>query len=233
MFTGIIEHVGRVKELRRAGEGGLLVLELGAMTKEVKPGESISVEGVCLTVTGLKGEQASFDVSQETLKRSTLGELRVGQGVNLERSLKVGERMGGHFVQGHVDGTGTIQKKEEHPGQCTMWFTVSKELAENMIEKGSVAVDGISLTVVGVKADGFSVALIPFTLTNTTLGLKRGGDRVNIETDILGKWVKRLLMESSLPKADVAGLNPLTQSMDSKSTQGGITMEFLKEKGFE
>jgi riboflavin synthase len=233
MFTGIIEHIGKVKEPRRAGEGGLLALELGPMAREVKSGESISVEGVCLTVTELRGEQASFDVSQETLQRSTLGELRPGQKVNLERSLKVGDRMGGHFVQGHVDGTGIIQKKEEHPGQCTMWVTVSEELASNMIEKGSVAVDGISLTVVEVKSDSFSVALIPFTLTNTTLGIKKVGDRVNIEIDLLGKWVKRLLMEYSPPQADVAGLNPLTQSMDSKSTQGGITMESLREKGFE
>ncbi|HHT9132522.1 MAG TPA: riboflavin synthase [Candidatus Tripitaka californicus] len=232
MFTGIIEHMGRVKELRRAGEGSLLVLELGAMTKEVKPGESISVEGVCLTVTGLKGEQASFDVSQETLKRSTLGELRVGQGVNLERSLKVGERMGGHFVQGHVDGTGTIQKKEEHPGQCTMWFTVSKELAENMIEKGSVAVDGISLTVVEVKDTSFSVALIPFTLTNTTLGLKKVGDRANIEADILGKWVKRLYGTMLAPNQGGSGLAEKGGPAPGKE-QGGITMEFLKDKGFE
>lgn len=232
MFTGIIEHMGRVKELRRAGEGSLLVLELGAMTKEVKPGESISVEGVCLTVTGLKGEQASFDVSQETLRRSTLGELRVGQGVNLERSLKVGERMGGHFVQGHVDGTGLVQEKEERPGQCTMWFTVPKELAENMIEKGSVAVDGISLTVVEVKDTSFSVALIPFTLTNTTLGLKRVGDRVNIEADILGKWVKRLYGTMLAPNQSGSGL--AEKDVPAPGTeQGGITMEFLKDKGFE
>ncbi|HHT9155636.1 MAG TPA: riboflavin synthase [Candidatus Tripitaka sp. YC43] len=232
MFTGIIEHVGRVKELRRAGEGSLLVLELGAMAKEVKPGESISVEGVCLTVTGLKGEQASFDVSQETLKRSTLGELRVGQGVNLERSLKVGERMGGHFVQGHVDGTGLIQEKEERPGQCTMWFTVPKGLAGNMIEKGSVAVDGISLTVVEVKDTSFSVALIPFTLTNTTLGLKNVGDRVNIEADILGKWVKRLYGTMLAPNQSGSGL--AEKGVPAPGTeQGGITMEFLKEKGFE
>ena len=225
--------MGRVKELRRAGEGSLLVLELGPMAREVRPGESISVEGVCLTVTGLKGEQASFDVSQETLKRSTLGELRVGQGVNLERSLKVGDRMGGHFVQGHVDGTGTIQKKEEHPGQCTMWFAVPKGLAENMIEKGSVAVDGISLTVVEVKAVGsgpatFSVALIPFTLTNTTLGLKKVGDRVNIEADILGKWVKRLYGTMLAPNQSGSGL-----AEKGGPSQGGLTIESLKAKGFE
>ena len=235
MFSGIIEHMGRVKELRRAGEGSLLVLELGPMAREVRPGESISVEGVCLTVTGLKGEQASFDVSQETLKCSTLGGLRVGQGVNLERSLKVGDRMGGHFVQGHVDGTGTIQKKEEHPGSAsggTMWFTVPKGLAENMIEKGSVAVDGISLTVVEVKDTSFSVALIPFTLTNTTLGLKNVGDRVNIEADILGKWVKRLYGTMLAPNQSGSGL--AEKGVPAPGTkQGEITMEFLKDKGFE
>jgi len=232
MFTGIIEHMGRVKELRRAGEGSLLVLELGPMAREVRPGESISVEGVCLTVTGLKGEQATFDVSQEKLKRSTLGGLRIGQGVNLERSLKVGERMGGHFVQGHVDGTGTLQKKEEHPGQCTMWFTVPKGLAENMIEKGSVAVDGISLTVVEVKDTSFSVALMPFTLTNTTLGLKNVGDRVNIEADILGKWVKRLYGTMLAPNQSGSGLAEKGGPTPG-TKQGEITMEFLKDKGFE
>ena len=216
MFTGIIEHMGRVKELRRAGEGSLLVLELGPMAREVRPGESISVEGVCLTVTGLKGEQATFDVSQEKLKRSTLGGLRIGQGVNLERSLKVGERMGGHFVQGHVDGTGTLQKKEEHPGQCTMWFSVGPELSQNMIEKGSVAVDGISLTVVDLAPGKFSVALIPYTLENTSLGLKKVGDRVNIETDILGKWVRKLL-----------------SAWASEGQGTGLTMESLKSKGFK
>ncbi|HHT9121092.1 MAG TPA: riboflavin synthase [Candidatus Hypogeohydataceae bacterium YC41] len=224
MFTGIIEHLGTVKELRRAEEGSRLVLDLGSMAKEVKPGESISVEGVCLTVTDIKGEQASFDVSQETLKRSMLGELKPGQKVNIERSLRVGDRMGGHFVQGHVDGTGIIQKKEEHPGQVTMWFTVPKELAENMIEKGSVAIDGISLTVVEVKempggATAFSVALIPFTLANTTLGLKKVDDRVNIETDILGKWVKKLYGAMLKEKGGPA--------------QGEITMEYLRSKGFE
>lgn len=230
MFTGIIEHMGKVRELRRSGEGSRLVLELGSMSGDVKPGESISVEGVCLTVTEIKGEQASFDVSQETLKRSTMGELRPGQKVNLERSLRVGDRMGGHFVQGHVDGTGVIQKREEHPGQVTMWVAVPKELAEGMIEKGSVAVDGISLTVIEVKADGsgtatFSVALIPFTLANTTLGLKNVGDRVNIEIDIIGKWVKRLL-----------GINPPFPPLakgGERGFKGGVTMEFLKEKGFE
>ncbi len=231
MFTGIIECMGTVKGLERTATGTRLAVTLGPMAKEVKSGESISVEGACLTATELKGEQASFDVSEETLRRTTLGELKVGQKVNLERSLRVGDRMGGHFVQGHIDGTAVIQKMEERPGQITAWFSVPEPLARDMIEKGSVAVDGISLTVVDVKSNAgggpatFSVALIPFTLNNTTLGLKKVGDRVNIETDVLGKWVKRLLgINPSLP--------PSAQGNEG-TLKGNITMEYLKSKGFE
>ncbi|MFQ5862229.1 MAG: riboflavin synthase [Candidatus Brocadiales bacterium] len=215
MFTGIIEHMGTVKELARVGQGGRLQIELPQLAKELKNGDSLSVEGVCLTVVDIKGGIANFDVSHETLKRSTLGELRPGDKVNLERALAVGDRLGGHFVQGHVDGTGTIDKIESRPGECTMWFSVGAELSQNMVVKGSVAVDGISLTVVDITPDKkFSVALIPYTLEQTTLGLKKVGDRVNIETDMLGKWVKKLQ-------------SPWTQQGE------GLTIESLKSKGFE
>ena len=218
MFTGIIENIGTVKGLARVGRGGRLQIDVAQLAKELKSGDSLSIEGVCLTVVDIKAGTASFDVSQETLKRSTLGELRPGDKVNLEMALAVGDRLGGHFVQGHVDGTGTIDKIESHPGQCTMWFSVGPELSQNMIEKGSVAVDGISLTVVDLAPGKFSVALIPYTLENTSLGLKKVGDRVNIETDILGKWVRKLL-SAWAPQSEGQGT--------------GLTMESLKSKGFE
>ena len=216
MFTGIIENIGTVKGLARVGRGGRLQIDVALLSKELKSGDSLSIDGVCLTVVDIKAGTASFDVSQETLKRSTLGELRPGDKVNLEMALAVGDRLGGHFVQGHVDGTGTIDKIESHPGQCTMWFSVGPELSQNMIEKGSVAVDGISLTVVDLAPGKFSVALIPYTLENTSLGLKKVGDRVNIETDILGKWVRKLL-----------------SAWASEGQGTGLTMESLKAKGFE
>jgi riboflavin synthase len=214
MFTGIIETMGKVAEVSRASQGGRLWVHVGPLAKELRVGDSLSIDGVCLTVVAVKGDVVNFDVSQETFKRSTLGELRPGDKVNIERALRVGDRLGGHFVQGHVDGTAAIKKKEEGQGQCTMWFSVGKELSQNMLEKGSVAVDGVSLTVVDIAPSVFSVVLIPHTLTNTTLGLKKIGDRVNIETDILGKWVRRL-------QAAWTG------------REEGLTQEVLRAKGFE
>ncbi len=218
MFTGIVEPLGVIQGLERAGQGGRLRIELPGVADELKNGDSLSVDGVCLTVVDMTGGIASFDVSHETLKCSTLGELRPGDKVNLELSLAVGDRMGGHFVQGHVDGTGTIDKIESNPGDCIIWFSVGPELSQSMIEKGSVSVDGISLTVVDLTPGKFSVAIIPYTLQNTSLGTKKTGDRVNIETDMLGKWVKKL------------------QSAWSGQKEGqdtGLTEESFKAKGFE
>lgn len=214
MFTGIIESIGKVKALTRVGQGGRLQIELPQMARELRDGDSLSVDGVCLTVVDIAGGTASFDVSQETLQRSALGGLRPGDKVNLERALAVGDRLGGHFVQGHVDGTGIIDRVDSQPGQCTMWFSVGAELSENMVVKGSVAVDGVSLTIVDLAPRKFSVALIPYTLENTTLGLKKVGDRVNIETDMLGKWVRKLQA-------------PYTPQGE------GLSIESLKSKGFE
>jgi riboflavin synthase len=218
VFTGIVEHMGVVKGLSRAGQGGRLRIELPGVAGELKNGDSLSVDGVCLTVVDITGGVAGFDVSHETLKRSTLGELRPGDRVNLELSLAVGDRMGGHFVQGHVDGTGTIDKIESNPGDCIIWFSVGPELSQSMIEKGSVAVDGISLTVVDLTPNKFSVALIPYTLENTSLGGKNTGDRVNIEADMLGKWVKKL-------QSAWSGQN---EPQDTS-----LTEESFKAKGFE
>ena len=211
MFTGIVEHLAKVKGLSLKAGGAELLLDIGDLAENLKLGESIAVNGACLTVKEAKGTVAGFDVSGETLKKTTLGKLRNAEKVNIERALKVGDRLGGHFVTGHVDGIGNIKEKKQHENQCTMTFSVEKRFTDMMIEKGSVAIDGISLTIVDIVGGVFSVALIPYTLTSTTLGQKKIGDQVNIEIDMLGKWVKKILK-----KEDV----------------GGMTREQLTEQGF-
>jgi len=211
MFTGIIENLAVVKKLSLKAGGAELFLDFSDFYNDIKLGESIAINGVCLTVKEISGTLVGFDVSSETLKKTTLGKLRNAERVNIERALKVGDRLGGHFVTGHIDGTGTIKEKKQSADQCTMSFSVGKKFTNMMIEKGSVAIDGISLTIVDVVDGAFSVALIPFTLASTTLGFKKIGDQVNIEIDMLGKWVKKILK-----KEDV----------------GGMTREQLTEQGF-
>ncbi len=213
MFTGIIEHLGKVTQIKKQADSAVIVVDIAQMSKDVNSGDSIAINGACLTVTHIKGSEVSFDVSTETLSKTTIGELKTSDRVNVESSLRIGDKLGGHFVTGHVDGVGAINRKESETGQCTMWFSVSKELANMMIKKGSVAVDGISLTIVDLEEKSFSVALIPYTLEETSLGFKKVGQKVNIETDMLGKWVKRILVT------------------DDKAVSG-ITEEMLKEKGF-
>ncbi len=213
MFTGIIEHLGKVTQIKKQADSAVIVVDIAQMSKDVNSGDSIAINGACLTVTHIKGSEVSFDVSTETLSKTTIGELKASDRVNVESSLRIGDKLGGHFVTGHVDGVGAINRKESETGQCTMWFSVSKELANMMIKKGSVAVDGISLTIVELEEKTFSVALIPYTLEETSLGFKKVGQKVNIETDMLGKWVKRILVT------------------DDKAVSG-ITEEMLKEKGF-
>ena len=210
MFTGLIECKGKVVRLSGAGGGKELVLSLRAIASGVEVGESMAVDGACLTVTGINGERVSFDVSPETLGRTTLGSLRGGAEVNVERPLRLGDRVGGHMVQGHVDGVGTIARIEASSAQHTFRFNLPVELAEMLIEKGSVAVDGISLTVVEVKGGWFSVAVIPHTLEVTTLGEKRVGEKVNVEADMIGKWVRKFV----------------------EGTKVGLTVEKLREAGF-
>jgi riboflavin synthase len=212
MFTGIIEHLAKVKGLSLKAGGAALLLDIGDFAENLKLGESIAVNGACLTVKEVKGTVAGFDVSSETLTKTTLGKLRNAEKVNIERALRVGDRQGGHFVTGHVDGIGTIKEKKQSTDQCIMSFSVENKFTDMMIEKGSVAIDGISLTIVDVVDGVFSVALIPYTLTSTTLGHKKIGDQVNTEIDMLGKWVKKILK-----KEDVGG---------------GMTREQLTEQGF-
>jgi riboflavin synthase len=190
MFTGIVEGLGRVVAAER-GAAWRLTVDLGPLADGTKAGDSIALNGVCLTVTRLDGTRAAFDAIGETIGRTNLARLAPGQQVNVERSLRVGGRLGGHFVAGHVDAVGTIRAREKQPAQTLLRVAVPAELTRFMAAKGSVAVDGVSLTVVDVGRDGFSVALIPYTLGETTLGTKGPGDTVNVEVDLLARYVAR------------------------------------------
>ncbi len=193
MFTGLIEDLGSVRSLQTAGGSGVITIATALPMDEIAPGDSIAVNGVCLTVTAFGDGQFSADVSAESLSRTLLGELRPGQQVNLERALRLSDRLGGHLVSGHVDGLGKIT--ERRPDRNAVRFTVevAPSLGRYLAEKGSVAVDGISLTVNRVFDRGFSFAVIPHSLSRTTLQERRVGSRVNIETDLLAKYVERLL----------------------------------------
>jgi riboflavin synthase len=192
MFTGLVESLGDVKEVRPDGDGRDLVIA-APMASELAIGESVAVNGACLTVVARDSNTFRFQAGPETLRRTNLGELHPGDRVNLERSVRLSDRLGGHLVQGHVDGLGTIASRERQGEWETIWFACPPALARQMVSKGSIAVDGISLTLVDVGNDRFSVALIPHTLAVTTLGFKPVGASVNLETDLIAKYVARLL----------------------------------------
>ena len=189
MFTGIVEEKGNVKELHRSAN----LLTLSVYAKKVFPGtkigDSIAVDGVCLTVIRTNGRALTFELMKETLQKTTLGSAKANTQVNLERALKTNSRLGGHFVQGHIDGIGIIKNKKTLPNYLRYEITVPKNLARYIVPKGSIAIDGVSLTVGEVRTSTFSVYLIPHTLGVTTLGSKKAGDKVNIETDILAKYI--------------------------------------------
>lgn len=193
MFTGLVEELGEVAQLETRGSGVRLVVRADVVHADAAIGDSISVNGCCLTVVEKQGANLAFDAGEETLNRTNLGDLKAGSNVNLERSLKVGDRMGGHYVSGHIDGLGSLQSRTDDGQWSTCWFRVPTKLTRQMASKGSVAVDGVSLTLVDVEADRFSVMLIPHTLSVTTLGDRKPGDHVNIETDLLAKYVQRQL----------------------------------------
>ena len=181
MFTGIIERQGQIVSLTPTGAGRRLVVRAPGFWDDTGPGASVAVDGVCLTVARADGQTAEFDVVGETLARTTLGRARAGVQVNLEKSLRPDSRLDGHFVQGHVDGVGEIVRVEQKPHESKWWFKAPESVRKYIIPKGSIAIDGISLTIVDVTADAFSVVLIPTTLKITTLGSKRAGDSVNLE----------------------------------------------------
>ena len=192
MFSGIVEALGTVAEIRSEPPGAWLIVREARIASETAVADSISVNGCCLTVVDVTGDTVAFQAGPETLARTNLGDLTAGSPVNLERALKVGDRLGGHFVSGHIDGTGTLVERNDEGEWSTFWFELSPSLSRQMASKGSIAVDGVSLTIVDSEPTRFSVALIPYTLNVTTLGPLTVGDKVNLETDILAKYVQRL-----------------------------------------
>jgi len=213
MFTGIVEELGVVEKINRSG--GPVVFTVRALGSNIleglKKGDSISINGVCLSVIRIGGKNFSVEAIRETLDRTNLGSIKEGEKVNLEGALVSGDKVSGHFVTGHVDGAGTIKSRKEEKGESLLEIKASEDILDGIVLKGSVAVDGVSLTVAGVKDDSFSVYLIPHTSQVTTLGARKAGDKVNLETDMLGKYV-----------AKYSG-----RQKTSKITEG-----FLKDKGF-
>ncbi len=212
MFAGIVEGTGLVRGVRETPGGRRLTVDAGPLADGVAVGASVAVDGVCLTVSDLDGPRLDFDVITETLDRSTLGSLGVNGRVNLERSLRVGERIDGHFVQGHVDGVAAVSRRQASAGEWVLWFRPASQVMRYIVPKGSVAVSGVSLTVASVEAAEFSVACIPTTLARTTLGDLNVGDRVNIETDIL--------------------VRTIVHALNGIGAAGGLTEAKLREHGF-
>src|SRR5437763_14018654 len=208
MCTGLIETLGLVQQVQPSGPGRRLTLSAASLIQGTQLGDSVAINGACLTVVDIQGDTLSFEAGPETLAKTNLGELKPGDRVNLERALRLGDRLGGHLVQGHVDGVGRIAERRREGEWEVVWFSCPPTLAEQMVSKGSVAVDGISLTLVDVTSDHFSVALIPHTLAVTTLGFKQPGASVNLETDLLAKYVWKCLRG------------------------GGVTLDTLREAGF-
>lgn len=193
MFTGLVETIGEVVELRPDSPGLRIVVRHGEIAAGAKLGDSIAVNGCCLTVVSIDGDTFGFDAGAETLKLTNLGRMQPGDKVNLERSLKVGDELGGHFVTGHIDAMGLVDERIDDAEWSTIWFRVPPRLTSQMASKGSVAVNGVSLTLVDVEVQRFSVMLIPHTLSVTNLGELQVRSKVNIETDILAKYVEKQL----------------------------------------
>ena len=215
MFTGIIEEIGTVRRIEHGAKGARLTIQAKTVLEDTRIGDSIATNGVCLTVVSMTGDSFSADVMAESLRRSSLGTLQGGSPVNLERAMAANGRFGGHIVSGHIDGTGTIASQKREDNAVWVKIKTPAPLLRYIVEKGSVTIDGISLTVAAVDEVSFSVSLIPHTAAVTTLGKKRAGDTVNLETDIIGKYVEKLLHPAPEPER-----------------QGGISLEFLAENGF-
>jgi len=202
MFTGLIETIGQVVRAERRADALRLAVDLGPAAEGVRPGDSINLSGACQTVAAIHGRIAEFDAVAETLARTTLGDWQPGRRVNVERSLRPGDRLGGHFVSGHVDATGRVVENRQGDGGWRLRVEAPRELFPEIAPKGSIAVDGVSLTVVEADAPVLSVALIPTTLRQTTLGDLKSGDRVNLETDLLAKYVRRAIAAATGQPAD-------------------------------
>jgi len=214
MFTGIIEELGTVQRLDRGSNSCQIAIQAKKVLEDVKLGDSIAINGVCLTVTSFDKEQFTADMMAETLAKTNLKDLGSGHRINLERASRLGDRMGGHLVQGHVDAVGTIVEQQKVDIAMVLRIKAPVEILRYLVAKGSVAIDGISLTVVAVLADSFTISIIPHTAKMTTLGFKKTGDTVNLEADIIGRYVEKLLKRSEGKNKSV------------------LSPEFLAEHGF-
>jgi len=215
MFTGIVEEIGKIQNVKRNTKSSVLAIKCKKIFEDIHIGDSVSVNGVCLTVTTFNNEIFTADVMNETLSRSSLGNLKKGSYVNLERAMSVNGRFGGHIVSGHIDGTGKIVKIEKDDNAIWYTMTVEENLIKYIVEKGSIAIDGISLTVAKVNEKNFSVSIIPHTAQETILSHRLVGDIVNIENDVIGKYVEKLITFEK-----------------SKKYESNITMDFLINNGF-
>ena len=217
MFTGIVEEIGRVKELKKGINSMILTIEAGKIMSDLRLGDSVATNGVCLTVTELGKNSYKADVMHETMRRSSLGSLKAGSKVNLERAMPANGRFGGHILSGHIDGVGKIAHIEKDDN--AVWYTINspQSIMRYIVEKGSIAIDGISLTVAAVDENSFKVSIIPHTLKETILSYKGVGDIVNLENDIVGKYIEKFV-----------ALNKETD----KCSKSGISMEFLAGNGF-
>jgi riboflavin synthase len=220
MFTGIIEGLGTIAAIQPRGQGSRFAVVSDFDLSGTRIGDSIAVNGACLTAVTLKKRHFTVDVSPETLTRSVLGKLKIGERVNLERALRLSDRLDGHLVSGHVDGTGILKNRQHLANAIIITYQVPESLSRYMIEKGSVAVDGTSLTINRCDNNSFDVSIIPHTAGLTTIGQKNVGDAVNIETDIIGKYVERFLMQ------------PAPAAHAEKRSDGGIDMALLAKSGF-
>ncbi|MEA4833524.1 MAG: riboflavin synthase [Anaeromusa sp.] len=218
MFTGLVEELGKIKSITKGTKSARLTIEGQVVLQDVKLGDSIAVNGTCLTVVEYTQRSFTADVMPETVRSTVLAELKPGDVVNLERTLRLGDRLGGHIVSGHVDGVGVIRSKERSDNAIVVTIEAPPQVMRYIIAKGSIAIDGTSLTIVDYGADWFSVSLIPHTASLTTVGLKESGSKVNLEADVLGKYVAKLL---GLQNGD-----------EKKQASYGLTMEFLQQHGF-
>ena len=208
MFTGIVEEIGEIKSIVHGSKSAILTIKGSVVTKDSKVGDSIAVNGVCLTATTITGDIFTADVMAETMRRSSLGELKQGSKVNLERAMLCNGRFGGHIVSGHIDGTGTIRNTEKEDNAVWVTIAAAPDILKYIVEKGSIAIDGISLTVAFVDDEVFKVSIIPHTASETTLLTKNKGDKVNLENDIVGKYVEKLMnynkQDTNIkPKSDI------------------------------